>query len=210
MTTLESDTPNADTQLHPEFYIFQGEGQFKGVPHIRIFTPGDKCNVPDRPVTDFDKRRFPREWLAFQMAQSGEQIIGTPLNHWRLERPDELSDNQLSELLILKFQSVEQLAQASDAQIQRIGLGAAGLRERARLYLAGKNVQAGSAIVENQNAKIAALEEMVRQLTANQVAPKKKGRPRGKPFAKKSAPDQRALNEVPDDQNSPATGAASL
>jgi hypothetical protein len=41
----------------------------------------------------------------------------------------------MAELQILKFQTVEQVATASDSQVQKVGMGAAGLRELAKTFL---------------------------------------------------------------------------
>ena len=45
----------------------------------------------------------------------------------------------IEELRILKFQTVEQIAAASDAQLQRIGMGGPGLREKAKAFLNRRN-----------------------------------------------------------------------
>lgn len=175
--SLESDVPNADAQLEVKFYYFEGEGRFKGVPHVRIISPGDKLNINDRPASEFDKMRFQRQWLHFQSDSTKEQIIGTALTEWRKDRPEELSDGQLQELMILKFMSVEQVAMASDAQIQRVGMGAQGLRERARTYLNAKNAQASGAALERANDELlmlkAAFERMQAQMLEMKTAPPK-------------------------------------
>lgn len=133
---LDSDVSNADAQLHVEFYESKEEG-YKGVPFVRIMTPGDKTSIYEQPARESHKQRFPRHWLYFQMKQSdnGAPLPGTTLKIWNAERPLELTDALMEELQILKFQTVEQIAGASDAQIQRVGMGAAGLREKARTYL---------------------------------------------------------------------------
>lgn len=174
---LDSDVPNADLNLQVEFYVFEGDGMWKGVPHVRITTPGDKTNRPDRPASDDDKRRFQREWLHFQARTSGDLVIGTPLLTWREERPDDLTDGQMQELMILKFLSVDQLAMASDTQVARVGMGAVGLRERARRYLAAKNAQASGAALERAQDELfmmkAAMERMQAQMLELKTAPPK-------------------------------------
>lgn len=166
---LDSDAPNADAQLHVKFYEHDRE-PYKGVPFVRIMIPGDKTNIYDQPARDHHKQRFPRHWLHYQMKHSDASVIGTPLMVWHRERPEEFTEGQLGELSILKFQTVEQLATASDAQIQRVGMGAAGLRERARQFLSAKNAQTSGAELANAQAEIAALRAMVEGLAANASA----------------------------------------
>jgi hypothetical protein len=150
---LDSDVDNADSQLHVEFYTYDEDGPWKGSAHVRIVTPGDKTNIIDRPARDSDKRRFQRQWLHYQRANSDHLIVGTPLSAWRQERPEELTDGQLQELTILKFLSVEQVAMASDTQVMRMGMGAMGLRVRARTYLSSKNAQVSGAALATAQAR---------------------------------------------------------
>jgi hypothetical protein len=67
-------------------------------------------------------------------------------------------------LHILKFQTVEQVATASDAHIQRIGMGGAGLRERARMFLQQKNRAEANKELQETRAQLAALQEQMREL----------------------------------------------
>lgn len=177
---LDSDVTNADSQLHVEFYEHERDPH-KGKPFVRIVVPGDKTNVIDQPVREDHKRRFPRQWMFFQMKNAEGEIIGTPLSLWHQERPEELADGQFAELTILKFQSVEQVATASDNQIMRIGMGAAGLRERARSYLSGKNAQNSGAEMAKLQAETAELRAMLANITQMQsAAPLVAAKPKGK------------------------------
>lgn len=168
---LDSDVAHADAQLQVTFYEYQEEGHFKGRLHVRIILPGNKLNIVDRLAREDDKLRFTREYLHFQMKNSEHFVVGTPLMVWRQERPEELTDGQLQEMLILKFQSVEQLAMAADAQIQRMGMGAAGIRERARSYLASKNAQASGAELSTAKSEIETLKAQMAAILASQQAP---------------------------------------
>ena len=170
---LDSDINNADSQLYVEFYTSEKD-PYKGKPFIRIVVPGDKTTVIDQPVRDDHKERFPRQWLHFQMQSGDGPVIGTPLKDWHQDRPEELTDNQLAELQILKFQTVEQVATASDSQLQRIGMGSAGLRERGRSYLLNKNQKVSSGELEATRAQ---LEELKAQM-AMLLEQRKPGRPR--------------------------------
>lgn len=190
---LDSDVNNADLQLHVEFYEHDRE-PYKGQPFVRIITPGDKTNIIDQPARDDHKRRFPRQWMFFQMKNSEGTIIGTPLSVWHKERPEELNDGQLTELVILKFQSVEQIATASDGQIMRIGMGADGLRQRAIRYLSSKNAQTSGAELTKAQQEIELLKSQIANIVKMQAAqplaaakPSYRGKRRG-PKPKLKAP----------------------
>ena len=145
---LDSDVDNADAQLHVEFYEYNNtskkDDQWNGQPFIRIMTPGDKTNIIEAPVREHHKARFPRQWLYWQMRNANDPGIGTTIAQWRAERPDEISEYQEVEFKMLKFNSVEQIATASDAQLQRVGMGAVAARLMAQNYLKRKNVKAGT------------------------------------------------------------------
>lgn len=136
---IDSDVANADAHLHVEFY----ENDRK--PHVgetfcKIIVPGDKTFQWDQPVREIDKQRFPRHWLFYQMKKTEGQVFGTPLAEWAAAVPDDAAlGHQIAELHLLKFQSVEQVSNMTDTQVQKVGMGAAGLRERARAYLGSKN-----------------------------------------------------------------------
>ncbi len=168
---LDSDVQNGDSQLHVTFYEHE-RAPYKGVPFVRIMVPGDKNNIVDQPVRESHKERFARQWLYFLSKNAVDQpMAGTPLKAWHDQCPEELTDGQLMELEILKFQTVEQLRTASDAQIQRIGMGGPGLRERARIYLARKNQSETTSELAETKGKLAALEAQMAQLMATKPEP---------------------------------------
>lgn len=174
---LDSDIGNADAQLHVEFFICDYEGDWKGRPFVRIMIPGDKNNVVEQPVREDHKERFPRQWLYFQMKQNeaeGQPAIGTTLNEWQATNKEDLTKSQVEELKILKFQTVEQVAMASDAQLQRIGMGGVGLREKARNYLQRKNRAETNAELEQTKSQLAELQAQMAEL----LSERKRGRPR--------------------------------
>lgn len=172
---LDSDINNADAQLHVEFYT-KDSGANEGKPYVRIMAPGDKTNIIDQPVRDDHKERFPRQWLYYQMQQNegAASQIGTPLSEWHKSFPEEVNRDQIAELAILKFITVEQLALASDAQLQRVGMGGVGLRERARQYLNRKNRMDNNAELEETKKQLAALQAQMAELLGSQP---RRGRP---------------------------------
>lgn len=172
---LDSDVPNGDEQLHVEFYITDAKG-WEGKPFVRINIPGDKTNIIEQPVREDHKARFPRQWLYFQMKQSEKdapQVIGIPLSKWNQDFPEELTRGHIEELHILKFQTVEQVAGASDQQLQRLGMGGPGLRERAKAYLNRRNRQETQGELEETKRQLAELQAQMTALTA-----RKPGRPK--------------------------------
>jgi hypothetical protein len=171
--SLDSDINNADSHLHVEFYVHDKE-PYKEKPFVRIIVPGDKTTVIDQPVREDHKQRFPRQWLYFQMQNSDAQVIGTPLSDWNKDRPAEFNEMQMQELQILKFQTVEQVATASDSQLQRIGMGGVGLRETARRYLQTKNQTETASEIETTRKELAELKEQMAAL----LSEKKAGRPK--------------------------------
>jgi hypothetical protein len=173
---LDSDVPNGDEQLHVEFYITDAKG-WEGKPFVRINIPGDKTNIIEQPVREDHKARFPRQWLYFQMKQSEKdapQVIGIPLSKWNQDAPEELTRGHIEELHILKFQTVEQVAGASDQQLQRLGMGGPGLRERAKAYLNRRNRQETQGELEETKRQLAELQAQMAQLAST----RKPGRPK--------------------------------
>lgn len=163
--SLDSDVPNADSQLFIQFYAFKDE-PYKGQTFIRKMSPGDQLNIVERPMREHDKTDFPRQWLSFLAQTSADEVIGTRLKQWNLDRPTEITHAQIDELTMLKFQTVEQVRDASDVHLQRVGMGGPGLREKARLYLAGKNKTAENTELADTKRQFAELQAQVASLLA--------------------------------------------
>jgi hypothetical protein len=162
--------------LHVEFYVYDKE-PYKEKPFVRIIVPGDKTNIVDQPVREDHKRRFPRQWLHFQMQNNNAEVIGVPLSQWVKDDPENFNDMQMAELQIFKFQTVEQVATATDNQLQRVGMGAMGLREQARRYLQVKNQSSNQNEIETTKQELAELKEQMAALMS-QLSEKKVGRPK--------------------------------
>ena len=172
---LDSDVANGDSQLQVEFFITEAKG-WEGQPFVRINIPGDKNTIIEQPVREDHKQRFPRQWLYFQMKNSeGEApVIGTSLEQWAREDKETINMAHVEELRILKFQTVEQVALASDSQLQRIGMGGPGLREKAKNYLTRKNRSETAEELDNTKKQLAELQAQMAELLA---AKPRKGRP---------------------------------
>lgn len=130
----------------------QGRPIFEEVTMIHIVLPGSNLFDVMETVREDHKRRFPLQWAAFQNAQDGKDpiMVGTPIEQWPL-----IGRAQAEELKGLRFFTVESIANASDATLQRMGMagGMAGhaLRDRALRFL---EVAKGDAAVNHQAAEI--------------------------------------------------------
>jgi hypothetical protein len=111
------------------------------------------------------------------MQNNNAEVIGVPLAQWVKDDPENFNDMQMAELQIFKFQTVEQVATASDSQLQRIGMGAVGLREQARRYLTVKNQSSSQTEIEQTKKELAEVKEQMAALMA-QLQEKKVGRPK--------------------------------
>lgn len=188
---MDSDIANADSHLHVEFYEFDKD-PYKGQSFIRIMVPGDKTNIIETPVREHHKERFPRQWLYYQMQNNQNVVIGIPLVEWFKDRPEDITEMQLAELQILKFQTVDQVATATDTQMQRVGIGGVGLRERAKAYLSAKGLSKHTEELSKTRLELDTVKEQLQILLEERRIPR--GRPR---------------KEVTDVEHDAATGAAS-
>ena len=174
---IESDVQGADARLAVTFYkrsveqkdesIAAGRPIFKEFDFIRICVPGDSLTEIDTYANNSHKMRFPRQWAYYQnQVGSQEQIIGTPIEQWPL-----VSRSQADELKGIKFRTVEDVANCSDQQLQRIGMIAGmsphSFREKAKAFL---NLATESAEVSQREAELQALREENAKITAETEA----------------------------------------
>ena len=170
---------NPDSLLHVEFFWkepvskWQSELQGKEVrgkrtPYVRIMRPGDNTSIHETAVRDDHKARWPQKWLAWQIREGLLEGASGEVPGWKIEEWPVLKgkDTQIHELRHLRFQTVEQLAGASDAQIQRLGLGGIGLREQARVALKERNRADYKAEMEAKDKELAEMKERLARLEA--------------------------------------------
>lgn len=147
-------------------------------PFIRIAIPGNPNLTVERPADGKDTRRWPRQWLFYQM-QTGKIANAENVPGWQIDQWDELGEEQVRQLKFLRFYTVEQIAGANDAQIQGIGMGGQGLREKAKRALHERNSAAVSDEVKARDAVIAEMQaqmaEMMELLKSRPQAPAKRG-----------------------------------
>ena len=170
--------------------------------------PGLKDMQVDRPALDEHQRRFPRQWQHYINKTKGDaREVGTPIAEW-----PQLTRSQAEELRALKFFTVESIANASDLNINAMGMiggmSPHALREKARAFLLAAKE---SALPQHQaeelakrDAEIAMLKEQIAQIAqrvlaapaaapapvapaAPVVAPRKRGRPTNAEIAARKA-----------------------
>lgn len=143
----------------------QGRPIFDDRLFIRIMAPGNELNIIDTFATEVDKKRFPRQWAHFNNNHKGDsREIGTPVGQWPL-----LTPAQGEELKGAKFYTVEQIAGASDQQLQSVGMIAGmnpmTLRDKAKAYLAAAS---DTALPQMQVEEIAKRDQEIADLKAEQ------------------------------------------
>ena len=134
----------------------EGRPIFDDVDMVKIYISGDSHNVIDTLVREDHKQRFPREWMNYMNKNGNDpHLSGTPLSQWPL-----ITVAQAEELKALKFFTVENVAAASDAQLQRLGMTAGmsphAFRDRAVNFLK----------VAKEEADVTKNEEMIAKLEA--------------------------------------------
>lgn len=97
----------------------QGRPIFSDMDMVKIITPGDDKNIIDTFAREDHKERFPLQWQHYVNKHEGDQqLVGkTPLSVWQ-----RLTPAQAEELRHMKFISVDDIANASDSALQRIGM----------------------------------------------------------------------------------------
>lgn len=185
-----SNPSNPDDLLQVEFYDHAALDTWKtqktGIktyakecPFIRIAIPGNDKTRIERPADGRDVKRFPRQWMHYQM-MTGKIANAENVPGWQLEDWSDLGEEQVRNLKFLRFYTVEQLAGANDVQIQGIGMGGLALRERAKKALAEKNAKVVNDAVAERDKEISALKEQMQQLMA-MVQGKEEAPRRGRP-----------------------------
>lgn len=150
----------------------QGRPIFVDTDMVRITTPGDSLSVIDTIATEHYRKRFPRQWDFYVSKKEGDQMtVGrTPLSAWA-----KLSAAQVEELRHLKFYSVEDVANASDAALSNVGMiagmGGHAFRDAAQVYLRVAKDSSIAVRMEQENAALRAqMEEMRQQMQSGFAA----------------------------------------
>jgi hypothetical protein len=164
---LPSDTQGADSRLQVRFYkksvqqeqesIEAGRPIYKEFDFVHICVAGDTLTEIDTYALNSHKQRFPIQWANYmnRVGAHDEEIVGTPLSEWPL-----VSKSQAEEMRAMKFHTVESIANASDQQLQRMGMAAGmspyAFRDKAKAFL---NLATTAAETDKREAEINALKE---------------------------------------------------
>ena len=153
--------------INPAKTAAEGREIYDDVIWIKKMIPGDALNIIERPIYEQDKMEFPLHWAHFQNQHgSDEMLSGTPLSEWSL-----ISRSQAEELKGLKFYTIEQISEASDLALQRMGMSAGmspyTFRDKAKAFL-NKSSSDAEALKRDENLK--ALEAENERLKAENKA----------------------------------------
>jgi len=198
---------NPDSVLHVTFYQkavkneYQSREQnrpiFFDCDYIRIEKPGDTLSIIDTPAREDHKQRFPIQWARYQNSKEADQTIGTPIDEWPL-----LTQAQRETLKALNFRTVDGIANASDAQIQAVGMAAGmspmAFRERAKSYLLRASEEASKSHSSEELVKLqeqnAELQRQLQALMADMAEVKAR---RGRPPKDASSDSKETVNDTP-------------
>lgn len=180
-----SDSNNPDSRLNVKFYQRAISNEFKSIlegrpimemaDFIIIEVPGDNLTVIDTFAVDEHKKRFPVQWARYQNEKTDGDIEGTLLHDWPI-----LNSAVAAELKHFRFYTVEQIAAASDAQLNTLGMAAGmsplSLRDKAKAFLSSAK---GSALVQQQadelrkrDEELSAIKAQLAELTNTMNQPK--------------------------------------
>ena len=132
--------------------------------YCEYYPAGNTLLRMDVPAHESHKQRFAKQWAYYLTTQGGDsREVGTPLSSWPL-----LSPADVENLRGMKFNTVENIAAASDSTLQTLGMGIAGmaphiLRARAQAFLGSAQ---DTALPQKQAEDIEALKAQVAELTA--------------------------------------------
>ena len=168
----QTDVNNPDSRLNVKFYQKAIQNEFKtaleGRPimemrdFIIIEVPGNTLSVIDTFAAEEHKGRFPVQWARYQNEKTDGDIEGTLLHDWPV-----LNAAVAAELKHFKFYTVEQIAQASDAQLNTLGMAAGmsplALRDKAKAYLGSAK---DTALVQQQADELSKRDEIIARMEA--------------------------------------------
>lgn len=132
---------------------------------ILIVSPGQTKTEVRRKATDADKHQYAQEFAAYEQGKE-MQMSGTPI-----ELLPGLAAGMADALKAQYVYTIEQMASASDMALQKIGMGAADIRSRAKNYLAGGNAEMAAL-----KAQLAEATSLIAEMRARMDQPTKRGR----------------------------------
>lgn len=177
----EDKSDNAKAFFYRKFEVDKRKSEIEGRPvtneieRVKILVPGDDKSQIDRKVQDEDKTRWPEAYNRFKNKERPGIAEGTPIREWPY-----LTREWVVKLEYCNVHTVEEIANASDSALERMGPGARDMQKRAKEFLspADENEKAWRQQKLDMDARIKALEAQLRQYDENPDAKPKRGRPR--------------------------------
>lgn len=137
---------------------------------VIIICPGQPKSEVRRKANDADKSQYRQEWAAYSDGKE-HQVSGTPI-----EMLPGLANGMADALKAVYIFTIEQMAELSDASVQKVGMGGNEIRQKCRDYK-GKNNAEVSALKAQLNEALAAIAELQR---AQEQPPRAKPGPKPK------------------------------
>src|SRR5258706_738785 len=126
--------------------IAEGRPIYQDFDYIHIIVPGQRDDLKTE-VTDTYRRRFARQWAAYQ-AREDQNVIGT-----RLEEIPWLTASQVLEFKGLNVLTIEQLADLPDVHAMKF-MGAHEIKARAKRFLEAARGEAPILKLEAENDEL--------------------------------------------------------
>jgi len=162
-----TDAPDFDTEArqkdgaHPRFYMFtrpnparsekEGRPQFDDVEMVEILIPGDRLNSPHQIVGETHKKRWPKQYAAFQEKREAP-TEGTPLD----QLPG-ITGSRVEELRYFHIRTIEQLAGMPDDLLMKAApMDGRAMRDRATRWVAATEGAAGEEKLAAENRELQA------------------------------------------------------
>lgn len=138
--------------------------------YVEIRVPGMDKQVHIAPANSTHKARFPLAWAAYEKGAEAPKE-GTPLHVWPRMTP-----SSVSMLEALNIHTVEDMANAPDFALQKIGMGAREWQREALKFLSLAQTSADVGQLDELREQNAALQAKLAALTAQveALAPKPK------------------------------------
>lgn len=149
----------------------EGRPVFREIPHVRIMIPGDRNVEFIDKAGEYYQNQYPQAWARFKASQVVGNV-GTPLAQWPL-----MNRALVKEANYYNIQTVEQLAEISDANVQKLGMGWAEWRRKAQSFLDAAKGDSARTAQDAENERLREEMAMLRQ-QMEQLVEKKPGRPK--------------------------------
>lgn len=165
---------NGDSFLEGGVKFYKGIHEGKEADFIKIPVPGDKTLVIDTLVEESHRRRFPRQWSAYQGMQN---MTGTPITEWT-----EVPEGLRNEFMYQGFRFIEQVAGAPESAFSRM-MGGLQWRTKAQAFLNRGKIDSDE-MIKAQSDQIKELQEkmqiMMDAMNNGGEAPKRGPKPKEK------------------------------